>query len=88
MDEVLKNRFEEVCSTCGIDPSAAVRLFTETAVREYLSPFDFLPGEIAREEALDVFAGIRAKAALDFPDGMTEAEINGEICRVRSGEVE
>ena len=88
MDEVLKNRFEEVCSTCGIDPSAAVRLFVEAAVREHLSPFDFLPGEIAREEALDVFAGIRTKAARDFPDGMTEAEINGEICRVRSGEVE
>ena len=90
MDEVLKNRFEEVCSTCGIDPSAAVRLFAEAAVRDHLSPFDvsFLPGEITREKALDVFAGIRAEAARDFPEGMTDAEIEEEICRVRCGEVE
>ena len=90
MDEVLKNRFEEVCSTCGIDPSAAVRLFAEAAVRDHLSPFDvsFLPGEITREKALAVFEEIRAVAAGDFPEEMTDAEINGEICRVRSGEGE
>jgi addiction module RelB/DinJ family antitoxin len=88
MDEVLKNRFEEVCSTCGIDPSAAVRLFAEAAVREHLYPFDFLPGEITREKALAVFEEIRAVAAGDFPEEMTDAEIEEEICRVRCGEVE
>lgn len=42
--------------------------------------------EVTRESAMRAFEAIRAKAAIDFPNGISLEEINEEIRKVRYGE--
>lgn len=88
MDESLKRQFDALCSDFGMTASTAVNIFAKAVVRERRIPFDIASGgpEVTRESAMRAFEAIRAKAAKDFPNGMSLEEINAEIYKVRYGE--
>ena len=87
MDENLKRQFDTLCSDFGMTASTAINVFARAVVRERKIPFEIVSSEpeITREKALQAFWAIRAKAAEDFPNGISLEEINEEIQQVRYG---
>lgn len=90
MDNTLKKQFELLCKDFGMNMSTAINVFAKAVVRERKIPFEIASSapEITREKALQAFMAVRDQSAKYFPNGLSLDEINDEISKVRSGEVE
>ncbi len=88
MDNTLKTQFEKLCSDFGMNMSTAINVFARAVVRERRIPFEIVSPEPDRAKALQALTMVRKQSVENFPDSMTLDEINDEISKVRSGEVD
>lgn len=90
MDDSLKMQFETLCNDFGMNMSTAINVFARAVVRERRIPFEIIASEpeITRARAMQAFNALREQSAKNFPDGLSLEEIDEEIAKARSGEVD
>lgn len=86
MDENLKRQFDALCADFGLNASAAINIFAETAVREKRIPVNLslAKSNITRNNALMAFSHLRDSARENGLQDLPLAAINEEIWRVRN----
>lgn len=86
MDSDLKNEFEALCGSFGMNVSTAINVFARAVVREKRIPFEISAvNPSTRERGLAALLALRESAKANGVD-MSMDEIDEEIRKARHGE--
>lgn len=87
LETELKQKFESICKSMGMNANVAFNIFVRAVVRERCIPFPVESSEKKdREQFMAAFQALRAQAESDSRPDMTEEEIEKEIESYRAGQ--
>ena len=87
MDENLKEEFDLLCQSFGMNTSTAINVFARAVVRERKIPFEIAASkeEVTRQGAINALDYLRSQATENGLNKMSLDDINKEIDSTRRG---